>query len=54
MPVPDTAYDPELAARQKVYSRDTAMLFLEKERMEYLSPDWQPNEDWWGSQVTKD
>ncbi|MBX2841656.1 MAG: sulfatase [Flammeovirgaceae bacterium] len=27
---------------------------LEKKRMEYLSPDFDPNNNWWGSQVTKD
>ncbi len=27
---------------------------LEKEHAEYLDPDWEPNEDWWGSQVTID
>lgn len=27
---------------------------LEKERLEMLSENFQPNEDWWGSKVTKD
>lgn len=27
---------------------------LEAEHAEYLDPDWEPNDDWWGSQVTAD
>lgn len=27
---------------------------LEKQRMEFLSPDFDPNNDWWGSKVTVD
>lgn len=26
----------------------------EAQHAEYLETDWQPNEDWWGSQVTID
>lgn len=27
---------------------------LEKQHAEYLDANWQPNADWWGSQVTVD
>jgi len=27
---------------------------LEKQRLEIVKPDFQPNADWWGSQITKD
>ncbi len=27
---------------------------LEAEHARYLDPDWEPNPDWWGSQITMD
>jgi hypothetical protein len=27
---------------------------LEAQHRAYLEPDWQPNPDWWGSQVSGD
>ena len=27
---------------------------LEAQHAAYLDPDWQPNADWWGSQVVAD
>lgn len=53
-PTPDPEYDPEA---EKVYldrMANQAMARLEAQHAEYLDPDWQPNEDWWGSQVTID
>jgi hypothetical protein len=26
---------------------------LEKQRLDFLDEDWQPNEDWWGSKPAK-
>lgn len=26
---------------------------LEAQRKEMLSPDWKPNENWWGSEINK-
>ncbi|WP_020528756.1 sulfatase [Flexithrix dorotheae] len=50
--------DPEWTAEleQKHMERIVNELWpnLEKKRMEYLSPDFNPDNDWWGSQVTKD
>ncbi|MCG1035780.1 sulfatase [Polaribacter sargassicola] len=47
----DPLWDKE--ARQKwLENQKTKRLpSLEKERKEMLSPDWQPNKDWWGSEV---
>jgi len=53
-PVPDAEYDPE---KQSAYLRKLEqewMPKLEAEHAQYLDPDWQPNEDWWGSQVIRD
>lgn len=33
---------------------NTLLPQLEKEREEMLSPDFEPNKDWWGSKITKD
>jgi len=27
---------------------------LEQQHAAYLDPEWQPNEDWWGSMVVED
>ncbi|NQT92885.1 MAG: DUF4976 domain-containing protein, partial [Lentisphaerae bacterium] len=53
-PVADPEYDP---GKRKAYLQKLEhemMPKLESEHAEYLDPDWQPNEDWWGSQVTID
>jgi arylsulfatase A-like enzyme len=55
MPVPDPEYNPELEEkRMEEDIRNGLWPRLEKNRLDYLDPDWQPNEDWWGSMVTKD
>ena len=33
---------------------ETYMEELEDQHAGYLDPDWQPNEDWWGSLVVVD
>lgn len=55
MPVPDPEYNPELD-RKRMEEDIINGLWprLEKERLEYLSPGWKPNEDWWGSMTTED
>lgn len=53
-PAPDPAYDPE---KEKAFLRSMEhelMRQLEAEHAEYLNAHWQPNADWWGSQVTID
>ena len=53
-PTPDPEYDAE---KEKVYLHQLEhewMPQLEAQHAEYLDPEWQPNEDWWGSRVTND
>lgn len=48
-PVPNPSYD-EQVLMEKIEKRRTGQMpYLENRRMQMLSPDWQPNEDWWGS-----
>ena len=53
-PVPDPEYDAEKEEARLHYLKHELMPKLEAQHAEYLDPDWQPNEDWWGSQVTID
>ncbi|MFY0690079.1 MAG: sulfatase [Cyclobacteriaceae bacterium] len=53
-PTIDEAYDAELAARRKDRIQNQLLPRLERERLEFLSEDYLPNEDWWGSKVTRD
>ncbi len=53
-PVPDTLFD---AAKRREYdARIFGQLLprLERERKKMLSPDFTPNQNWWGSQPTTD
>jgi len=54
LPIPDPQYDPakEMAYLHKLEYE--LMPKLEAEHASYLDPKWQPNEDWWGSQITID
>jgi arylsulfatase A-like enzyme len=54
LPEPDPEYDPQLEAQKMQWIRDTLWTRLEEQRMEALSPGWQPNETWWGSLVNND
>jgi len=54
MPAADTMYDKTLAKKNHHEKIEALMPHLEKQRMEFLSNDFQPNEDWWGSKVTRD
>lgn len=54
LPVPDPAHDPALEQRRHDDHRTRLMAELETQHRDYLDPDWQPNADWWGSQVTRD
>ena len=54
LPEPDPEYDAE-AARARLADLETrAMAELEALHRAYLDPSWEPNEDWWGSQVVVD
>ena len=53
-PTFDSEYDEE---REKLYLqniKDNRWPNLERQRLEFLSPDFDPNNNWWGSQVTRD
>jgi len=53
-PVPDPDYDPEKQARYLHRQENKVMQKLEEEHARYLDADWEPNADWWGSQVIRD
>lgn len=53
-PEMDPEYDADLALKRKERIVNEMLPRLEKERLNYLSKDFQPNEDWWGSKVMKD
>jgi arylsulfatase A-like enzyme len=54
LPNPDPEYDPD-KEKARIRSLEYELMpKLEAEHAEYLDPGWQPNEDWWGSQVTND
>ena len=53
-PTPDPQYDPEKENARLHKLEHELMPELEANHAEYLDPDWRPNEDWWGSQITTD
>jgi arylsulfatase A-like enzyme len=54
LPVPDPEYAPEKEQAYLERIREQTIPRLESEHAAYLDPDWKPNDDWWGSQVTRD
>ncbi|MCM4168352.1 Ulvan-active sulfatase [Arenibacter antarcticus] len=54
IPELDPEYDSNLAQKRKERIINEMLPRLEKERLQYLSNDFQPNPDWWGSKVTAD
>jgi arylsulfatase A-like enzyme len=53
-PIFDPEYDPEKEQVRLHKLEHELMPKLEVEHAKYLDPSWQPNENWWGSQVTID
>ncbi len=53
-PVRDTTFDAGLAKQNHQEKIDKLLPALEQERMKFLSKEFQPNEDWWGSKITKE
>jgi arylsulfatase A-like enzyme len=54
LPTPDPQYD-ALKERNRLHTLENEhMRQLENQHAAYLEPDWKPNDDWWGSQVTID
>ncbi|MCK0158320.1 sulfatase [Cellulophaga sp. F20128] len=50
---PDPDYSEVKAKEFRNKMEYTKMLALEKQRKQMLSPNWQPNKDWWGSEAIK-
>ncbi|MCZ6633137.1 MAG: sulfatase [bacterium] len=53
-PVPDPEYDAKKEQSRLQMLENEQMQKLETQHAEYLDPNWKPNKDWWGSQVTVD
>jgi arylsulfatase A-like enzyme len=53
-PEPDTQFDAEKAKERHNMLVQEFLPKLEKQRKEFLSEDFKPNADWWGSKTTKD
>ena len=53
-PEPDPEYSAALYRQWEERIQDQLWPKLEKDRMDYLSPGWKPNADWWGSKLTED
>ncbi|WP_461445077.1 sulfatase [Maribacter sp.] len=54
LPEKDLDYDAEKAAQRSRDMVEKKWPSLEKQRLDFLSTDFEPNADWWGSKVTKD
>jgi arylsulfatase A-like enzyme len=54
IPSKDPEYDAELAQKRGDRIVNESLPALEAQRLKFLSEDFQPNEDWWGSKVTTD
>jgi len=53
-PEKDDQFDVDKRKDYEEKIRNKLLPKLEKERLNMLSQDFQPNEDWWGSKITKD
>ncbi len=54
MPEKDSEYNPILARQRHDGIVNERLPELEKQRIEFLAQDFEPNTDWWGSKTTKD
>ena len=50
----ETTFSAELAVEKHKEKVQVLMPRLEQQRKEFLQADFMPNEDWWGSKVTRD
>ncbi|MDX1681909.1 MAG: sulfatase, partial [Phycisphaeraceae bacterium] len=53
-PEPDPEFDSQARAARMRRIEEELMPKLERQHAAYLDPDWEPNDDWWGSQVVRD
>ncbi len=49
-PVPDPLFSEDSLKRKQQWYWDVLLPRLEEKRRQMLSPAWQPNKDWWGSE----
>ncbi len=49
--IPDPEYDEEAHRKKRHWYREVLWPRLEERRKRMLDPSWQPNDDWWGSEV---
>lgn len=54
LPEQDIEYNQLLAGQRHKSILNEQLPALEKQRLDVLSQDFKPNDDWWGSQLTKD
>lgn len=54
IPRPDPEFNEKLAEQRRDMLVNEKWPSLEKDRINVLSEDFKPNDDWWGSQLTKD
>ena len=54
MPREDSEYNEELDQQRHNTIVNERWPALEKQRLDFLAEDFEPNENWWGSKVTKD
>ncbi len=52
LPVPDPEFDRELYNKRLEEMEQVLLPRLEKQRLDFLKEDWEPNSDWWGSITT--
>ena len=53
-PAADPRYEAEKEKARLKHLEQELMPALERDHAQYLDPDWQPNDDWWGSQLVVD
>ena len=53
-PLPDLEFNLELANKKHQNNIEILMPKLEKERLDFLRPEYKPNENWWKSKTTKE
>ncbi len=53
-PVKDSLYNPKMEEEYLKQISTLKIQNLEKQRLTFLSPDFDPNNNWWGSNLTKD
>ncbi len=54
LPIIDPLYDEQKEKEYIQQSQEKLIKSKEKERIDMLKPDWQPNINWWGSKPTQD